>query len=140
MTTQLIRDTGFVAEDWPHGFTTNPREISGDHGAGLDLAPGADLTEIAPRLPSLGMIRIRFTGFADGRGFTLARQLRLMGYSGRLRAHGSLIADQYAMARRAGFDEVEVPAALALRQAEPHWRFRADWQAHDHQAALRAAI
>ncbi len=138
MTTQLIRDTGFVSEDWAHGFTDNPREIAGENGAGLDLAPDADLSALAPHLASLGLIRIRFGGFADGRGFTVARRLRLLGYRGRLRAHGALIADQYAMARRAGFDEVEIPADLALRQPEPAWLARADWQAHDHQARLRA--
>lgn len=138
MTTILVTDTGFTAETWPHGFTANAREIAGEHGAGLDLAPGASLADLAPRLASLGMIRIAFPGFGDGRGFTTARQLRLMGFTGRLRAHGPLIADQYAMARRAGFDEVEIPAALAARQPESHWLARADWRAHDHQARLRA--
>ena len=78
-----------------------------------------------------------FPGFADGRGFTIARQLRLMGYAGRLRAPGHVIADQYAMARRAGFDEVEIDDDLAARQPEDQWLFRADWRAHDYQARLR---
>ncbi|WP_372674796.1 DUF934 domain-containing protein [Aquicoccus sp.] len=140
MTTILVRDTGFVPEDWPHGFTDTPREIAGDHGAGLDPDPQADLADLAPRLASIGMIRIAFSGFADGRGFTTAQQLRLLGYRGRLRAHGPLIADQYAMARRAGFDEVEIPSEIATRQPEAQWRARADWQAHDHQGRLRAAM
>ena len=41
------------------------------------------------------------------------------------------------MARRAGFDEVEIDAALAARQPEDQWVFRADWQAHDYQSRLR---
>ena len=86
----LIRDHGFAPEDWPHGFTENPREIAGENGAGLDLPPDATLEQIAGRLPSLRLIRIDFPSFADGRGFTLARQLRLMGYRGRLRAAGHL--------------------------------------------------
>jgi len=133
----LIRDNGFAPEDWPHGFTENPREIAGENGAGLDLPPDARLEQIVGRLPSLRLIRIDFPGFADGRGFTLARQLRLMGYHGRLRAKGHLIPDQYAMARRAGFDEVEISEAQARRQPEDSWLFRADWQAHDYQARLR---
>ena len=60
-----------------------------------------------------------------------------MGYRGRLRAAGHVIADQYAMARRAGFDEVEISDDLAARQPEDQWRFRADWQDHDYQARLR---
>jgi uncharacterized protein (DUF934 family) len=137
MTTVLIDDTGFVREHWPHGFTANPREISGEHGAGLDLVPECDLSTLLPRLASIGMIRVAFSSFADGRGFTTARQLRLIGYRGWLRACGPLIADQYAMARRAGFDEVEIPANLAARQPESDWLFRADWQTSDHQARLR---
>ncbi len=138
MSTVLIDDTGFIAETWPHGFTENPREIAGEHGAGLDLDPANDLAELAPRLGSIGLIRVRFSSFADGRGFTTARQLRLTGFTGRLRAFGPLIADQYAMARRAGFDEVEIPADLAARQPESAWRARADWHSNDHQARLRA--
>lgn len=137
-TTVLINDTGFVAETWPHGFTDAACEIAGENGAGLDLDPAIDLTGLAPRLASLGLIRVQFSSFADGRGFTTARQLRLMGYGGRLRAYGPLIADQYAMARRAGFDEVEIPADLATRQPESDWNARADWQSSDHQARLRA--
>ena len=74
---------------------------------------------------------------ADGRGFTIARRLRLMGYEGRLRAKGYVIADQYAMARRSGFDEVEIPDELAARQPEGQWLARANWQAHDYQNRLR---
>lgn len=138
MSTQLIDDTGFIAETWAHGFTDNPREIAGENGAGLDITPDHDLTDLTGRINSIGLIRIAFTSFADGRGFTTARQLRLMGYTGRLRAYGPLIADQYAMARRSGFDQVEIPADLAARQPEEDWLFRADWAANDHQARLRA--
>jgi uncharacterized protein (DUF934 family) len=59
-----------------------------------------------------------------------------MGYAGRLRAKGHILADQYAMARRSGFDEVEIDIALATRQPEPHWRARADWKAHDYRSRL----
>jgi len=48
-----------------------------------------------------------------------------------------VITDQYAMARRAGFDEVEIDDSLATRQPEPDWIARADWQADDYQARLR---
>jgi uncharacterized protein (DUF934 family) len=56
---------------------------------------------------------------------------------GRLRARGQIISDQYAMARRAGFDEVEIDDALATRQPEPEWLARANWRAHDYQARMR---
>ena len=108
-------------------------------GAAVDLAPDAapsGLKALAESAPD--MVRIAFPSFADGRGFTLARLLRLQGYAGRLRASGHVIADQYAMARRAGFDEVEIDEALAARQPEDQWLARADWERFDHQEALRA--
>jgi uncharacterized protein (DUF934 family) len=80
---------------------------------------------------------VDFPSFADGRGFTIAAILRRMGYAGRLRAKGHVIADQYAMARRSGFDEVEIDAGLAERQPENQWLARANWQTHNYQARLR---
>ena len=59
------------------------------------------------------IIRIDFPTFADGRGFTIAKALRRAGYRGRLRAHGHVLSDQYAMARRSGFDEVEMQITRA---------------------------
>jgi uncharacterized protein (DUF934 family) len=83
------------------------------------------------------MIRVDFPSFADGRGFTIARQLRLSGYTGHIRASGHVIADQYTMARRSGFDDVEISDDLASRQPQDQWLARADWQQHDYQARMR---
>ena len=135
--TVLIRDDGFSADDWPYGFTKNRDEICGDNGAALDLPGDADPSDLQSQLNSIGLIRIDFPRFDDGRGFTLARRLRLMGYKRRLRAHGPLLADQYAMARRAGFDEIEVSDGHAKRQPEPSWLFRSDWDSNDYQSRIR---
>jgi uncharacterized protein (DUF934 family) len=62
----------------------------------------------------------------------------MMGFKGRLRAKGHILADQYAMARRVGFDEIEISKDLATRQPVEQWAYRADWKNHDHQARLRA--
>jgi hypothetical protein len=43
------------------------------------------------------------------------------------------------MARRAGFDEVEIDATLAARQPADQWRARAEWRTHDYQSRLRGA-
>lgn len=51
-------------------------------------------------------IAIRFSGFKDGRGFSLAALLRQSGYQGRLDAVGPLLPDQETDLRRAGFDRV----------------------------------
>jgi uncharacterized protein (DUF934 family) len=134
----IVTDAGFAPDSFAGAFTTPDALGALGATAALDLGPDADIAQLAGRLDGIALIRIAFPSFADGRGFTLARRLRLMGYAGRLRAAGHVIADQYAMARRAGFDEVEIPDELAQRQPEDQWLFRADWQAHDYRSRLRA--
>ena len=119
----IVTDTGFGSDDW--------------RGESLELASDTAPETLSEAAKGQDMIVIDFPSVADGRGFTLARLLRVRGYKGRLRARGHVIADQYAMARRAGFDEVEIDDALAARQPEDQWLFRADWRAGDYQARLR---
>jgi len=136
--TVIVNDTGFAADDWTTGFVVITELAANDCSAvAVDLASNAEPASLAGLLGQIDLIRIDFPSFADGRGFTIAAQLRRMGFLGRLRARGHVIADQYAMARRSGFDEVEISDDLATRQLEPQWLARADWQAHDYQARLR---
>ena len=108
------------------------------HQGTLDLAQTDDPTLVLPYLGTLKLIRIAFPAFNDGRAFTIARRLRMAGFTGHLRAVGPVIADQYAMARRVGFDDVEIPDDLAARQPQAQWLARADWRAHDYLARLKA--
>jgi uncharacterized protein (DUF934 family) len=133
----IVTDTGFQEDNWAHGFTTPDQLPANDVPVALDLASDTDPDVLRDVLGQTPMIRIDFPSFADGRGFTIARRLRDMGFQGRLRAKGHVIADQYAMARRSGFDEVEIAADLAARQPEDQWLARANWQAHDYQTRLR---
>ncbi|MFC3615879.1 DUF934 domain-containing protein [Lutimaribacter marinistellae] len=133
--TIIVRDTGFAGEDWPHGFAA--LDDGTDNVSALDLPSDTDPDAVIDRLSGVKLVRIAFPSFADGRGFTIARTLRRKGYTGRLRAAGHVLADQYAMARRSGFDEVEIDEALAARQPEPQWLARADWQSHNYQSRLR---
>ena len=134
----IVTDTGFSADDWKGDFVALTDMAANDCGAvAIDLASDAEATDFAQCLDRIAMIRVDFPSFADGRGFTIAAQLRRMGFTGRLRAQGHIISDQYAMARRAGFDEVEIDDTLATRQPEPEWLARADWRAHDYQARMR---
>lgn len=133
----IVTDTGFAPEDW-NGCAAALADGLPANATAVDVAPSDDVAALASHLDHLTMIRVAFPSSADGRGFTLARRLRAMGYTGRLRAAGHVLADQYAMARRAGFDEVEIDAALATRMPEPQWMARADWRTHDYQARLRA--
>ena len=133
--TVLVTDTGFAA---PAPVTAVTLAEIASHSGALDLTHTDDPTAVEPYLADLTLIRISFPAFSDGRAFTIARRLRMAGYSGELRAMGPVIADQYAMARRVGFTSVEIPDELAARQPQEQWQFRADWQAHDYQSRLRA--
>lgn len=135
--TTIVTDAGFAKDSWSGDFRAFKDLPANDTGISLDVGPDANPAELTDRLAAVQMIRIDFPSFADGRGFTIARLLRLAGYTGRLRAKGHVIADQYAMARRAGFDEVEISDDLAARQPEDQWLARANWRAHDYQARMR---
>ncbi len=133
----IVTDDGFAPDDWDGeiigmqiGATATAKALHVDPG--VDVALLAD--HIRARSPSL--IRIGFPSFADGRGLTLARTLRAVGFEGRLRAAGHVLADQYAMMRRSGFDEIEIDDALARRQDAAQWKARADWRARDYQVRL----
>ena len=135
----IVTDTGFAPDDWTAPFVALADLAANDGGNALavDLGPTDDPAVLRDRLAHIDLIRVAFPSFSDGRGFTIARSLRSLGYLGRLRAAGHVIADQYAMARRNGFDEVEISNDLALRQPQADWLARADWRAQDYQKRLR---
>jgi len=131
----IVTDTGFR----PNTLNLDFKEYSdhADDTCALDLPSHASLDEILIDFAKTSAIRIDFPSFADGRGFTLARLLRLRGFKGHLRAKGHIISDQYAMARRSGFDDVEITDEQAQRQPEAEWIARANWQQHDYQTRMR---
>lgn len=138
----IVTDTGFGTGDFTGPWLSWDEVADGapvPPGAGLDVPNTLEPEALAALFDRLALVRVPFPSFADGRGFSLARGLRLAGYAGRLRAFGHVISDQYAMARRCGFDEVEISPELAARQPQEQWLFRANWQAHDYQARLRGA-
>ena len=132
----IVTDTGFGSDDWTGHFVPLAETVANDSDYAIDL-PSDTAPDALAGLTNAPMIRIDFPSFADGRGFTLAQILRRAGFTGRLRARGHVLADQYAMARRSGFDEVEIDETLATRQPEDQWLARADWHAHNYQARLR---
>jgi len=77
------------------------------------MASDAEPQDLAACIGQIAMIRVDFPSFADGRGFTIAAQLRRMGY------------------------QVEIDADLAKRQPEDQWLARANWKANDYQSRLR---
>ncbi|MFK8034631.1 MAG: DUF934 domain-containing protein [Hyphomicrobiales bacterium] len=90
-------------------------------GLYVDLKNDEDPELLVPFFAVIDLIRIAFPSSADGRGFSLGQRLRRLGFKGTLRAHGDLISDQYPMALRTGFNELEISANLAKRQPEEQW-------------------
>ncbi len=96
--------------------------LASNMGDEVRLQNDVDLKVLAIHLPKLSTILIEFPVFADGRGFSLARELRKKyGFRGTLIADGPLIPDQYAFAIQCGFDGVKVDGETYGRQAEIHW-------------------
>jgi uncharacterized protein (DUF934 family) len=131
----LVTDQGFAPA--PQVNAVALAEIANHQGA-VDLLHTDAPEALLPYLADLTLIRIAFPAFSDGRAFTIGHRLRALGYKGHLRAIGPVIADQYPMARRTGFDDVEIPDEMAARQPEAQWKSRANWKAHDYQSRLRA--
>lgn len=131
----LVTDQGFAPA--PEVQSVALAEIAA-HSGTVDLLHTDAPEALLPYLADLTLIRVAFPAFSDGRAFTIGRRLRALGYKGHLRAMGPVIADQYPMARRTGFDDVEISDEMAARQPEAQWKFRADWKAHDYQSRLRA--
>lgn len=78
---------------------------------GVRLRSDHRLDPILSDLVHLDVIALEFPKFRDGRGFTLARELRERhGYDREIRAVGHIIPDQYLFLVRAGVTTVEVPA------------------------------
>ncbi len=116
----IVRDSGFAPEDMAEADR-------------LVLAPDTDPADLASMWRGRSLIIIDFPSHTDGRGLTLARLLRHLGYRGRLRARGQVLPDQYRLARRAGFDEVEIDDARAARQPERQWIAALRAQPHDYR-------
>lgn len=90
-------------------------------GLYVDLKNDEDPEALVPFFAVIDLIRIAFPSSADGRGFSLGQRLRRLGFTGTLRAYGDLISDQYPMALRTGFNELEISSTMAKRQPEEQW-------------------
>lgn len=120
----LVTETGLSGGD-DRIFVTIADFLEGpEPGAGvsLDLPNASDALPLVPFFGDLAMIRIAFPAMGDGRGFSMARRLRDLGYRGRLRAFGPLVPDQVRAAFRVGFDEIELPSEHAARSPAERWR------------------
>lgn len=106
------------------------------------IEAGDDVRRLAPVLNRVRLVEIDFPRFRDGRGFSSARILREMGYTGEIKATGDVLVDLVFFMRRCGFDSfapnvpfnrADVEAALnrypyvyqpAADDAVPIWKLR----------------
>jgi uncharacterized protein (DUF934 family) len=80
----------------------------------IDEEPGI----LATDLSSLALIAIDFPNFADGRGYSTARELRThYHFQGEIRAIGDVLRDQLFLMERCGFDSFAVRADQSLDNA-----------------------
>lgn len=97
-----------ISDRDPSSLAEYETRLASGGGDILEITGDADWRELAEPAKSALQIDIRFDSFKDGRGFTLANQLReRLGFQGLLRAKGDLIPDQAQFLRRVGFDSVE---------------------------------
>jgi len=124
----LLKNGAIVADDWaalgedgtpsPEGNVIVTLEqwqaararLRGHNGRlGLKLKSDQSPALVADDLQHFDLIALEFPRFGDGRAYSYARLLReRYGFSGELRAVGSVLRDQYLAMLRCGFDAFEV--------------------------------
>jgi uncharacterized protein (DUF934 family) len=116
--------------------------IGQSNAVSVRIEAGDDVRQLATVLDRVRLVEIDFPKFRDGRGFSSARILREMGYTGEIKATGDVLVDLVFFMRRCGFDsfapnipfnDADVQAALqrypyvyqdAADAAVPIWRLR----------------
>ena len=131
----IFKGDDFVPDDWlaqaeelpPGGkvMLTLPQwqairaQAQSDNSLGLLLRPGQELLAIVPDLSRFALIAVAFPKFTDGRGYSLAHQLRgTYGFTGELRASGEILFDQLQFLARCGFDSFDIKDAATIRLLE----------------------
>lgn len=87
-------------------------KFPGELGAVLSNTDNDEDVEVY--LPHLSLVVLPFPAFADGRSYSIARQIRNLGYTGELRATGNVLPDQLQMMLQVGFSSFEVADRFPL--------------------------
>ena len=139
---KIIKDRAVVADDWhllrladgeaaesvvvPAGNVLVPLAVyQAQHDAlkrrndlGVWIASSERPEGLKDDLAHLALIAIDFPKFADGRGYSIAWNLRTrLGYTGELRAVGDVLRDQLFYMQRVGFNAFEVRADRDVHDA-----------------------
>jgi uncharacterized protein (DUF934 family) len=146
---QIIRDRAITDDDFVHvpdgaelpeggkPIVTLARYAASREDL-LARYPALGVRVASDKLPSdipepgrLALIAIEFPRFTDGRGFSVARQLRdRHGFAGELRAVGWVLRDQLFYMERCGFNAFELQPGKPLESAlEAFGEFSVTYQA-----------
>ena len=126
---QIIKGRAVVSDDWtvlrldegqtieqavvPEGkvivplavWQANQASLSTRPAIGVWLAPDERPEVLKDELDRFAVIAVDFPKFTDGRGYSIAFNLRKrLGYTGELRAIGDVLRDQLFSMHRVGFD------------------------------------
>jgi uncharacterized protein (DUF934 family) len=147
MPRRLLRDRRIVVDDWhyldeaaePHQtgsivpferwLLERERWLAGSARLGVLIEPAQAVEQLAPDLPRLALVAVRFPSPSDGRGYTQGRLLReRWRFAGELRAMDYVRLDQVFFLARCGFNALqmadqELEAALGAFQT-----FSAEYQ------------
>lgn len=129
----IIKNKAVVADDWtvlrlgeedtpdavavPEGKVIVPLKVWQQQRAALEnraelgvwIASSERPEELKDDLGRFKLIAVDFPKFADGRGYSIAYNLRArLGYTGELRAIGDVLRDQLFLMQRVGFDAFAV--------------------------------
>jgi uncharacterized protein (DUF934 family) len=129
---ELLRRNAIVADDWKFAGLDDPLPESGDvavpfarllkewetltkHDGRLGVIfSNAERAEaLSLFLPRLALVVLSFPSFTDGRAYSLARQLRELGFAHEIRAAGNVLPDQLQFMRQVGFDAFEISERFA---------------------------
>ncbi len=141
----LLKDNAFIADSWNHLGTDDVLPDTGNiivpfdrltkewdylvkfpGVLGVRLANTTRIQDLQPYLSQLGLVIVPFPAFNDGRAYSLARQLRLDGYRGEIRAMGNVLPDQVQFMHQVGIDSYEVTERFSLD----------DWKRASRQMSL----
>jgi len=141
----LLRNNTLIADTWTRVGTEEPLPETGDvvvpfsrllrewdslrqrqGRLGVEFANIDRAEALAMFLPRLALVVLTFPAFADGRSYSLARQIREFGYRGELCAAGNILPDQLQFMLQVGFDAFEIGERFPL----------AVWQRASRQMSL----
>ena len=141
----IITNKGFSSDEWIGRSVIEPTNILSDNfgeeqlkKSHLKLGNDFQVETLKSFLPYLNAISIEFPSEKDGRGFSLARRLRQLGYLGVLRATGHVMVDQYRHATQSGFNQIAISSKLAKRMPEPYWQQQIDGFTPSYQEKLQS--